>query len=179
MPSHKHNFSLHEAYTKFNMSCVSCSFCVLAGEADLRASLKDVRNHEAFRQIARLEILSTFGFKADLFLADLAPDLLTENERQDLKIAKAKVIDRRWADKLIPTELLFDKDSGFPAFQPSMEQATALGEARAKLGAVLNIPVNYTTGREVYDRYAELLQIKHTKKEAKQLKASKKSSKEK
>ena len=153
------NFPFHEAYTKFNMSRVSCSFCVLAGLKDLQASLGDVRNHEAFRQIARLEILSTFSFK-DTFLADLAPELLTENEREALAITKAKVIDRAWADKLIPTELLFDKDTGFPAFQPTMQQATALGEARAKLGAVLNIPVKFTTGLEVYNRFAELLKTK-------------------
>jgi 3'-phosphoadenosine 5'-phosphosulfate sulfotransferase (PAPS reductase)/FAD synthetase len=168
------NFPFHEAYTTYGMSRVSCSFCVLAGETDLQASLTDVRNHEAFRQIARLEIASTFSFKPDLFLADLAPELLSENERQALKTAKAQVIDRCWADRLIPTELLFDKDSGFPSFQPSLQQATALGEARAKLGATLNIPVNYTTGREVYDRYAELLIIKHGKEEEKRLKAERK-----
>lgn len=168
------NFPFHEAYTRFGMSRVSCSFCVLAGETDLRASLSDERNHEAFRQIARLEILSTFSFKADMWLADLAPELLTENERQALAIAKKKVIDRCWADKLIPAELLFDKDTGFPAFQPSMQQATALGEARAKLGAALDIPVNYTTGLEVYNRYAELLEIKHDKEEDKRLKAERK-----
>jgi hypothetical protein len=156
------------------MSRVSCSFCVLAGLQDLLASLGDVRNHEAFRQIARLEILSTFGFKSDMWLADLAPELLTETERSELAAAKEKAIERCWADKLIPTELLFDKDSGFPAFQPTMEQATALGEARAKLAAILNIPVKFTTGLEVYNRFSELLEIKHAKEEKKRFQEERK-----
>ena len=156
----RHNFQLHEAYTKFNMSRVSCSFCVLAGEKDLRASLGDERNHAAFQQIARLEIASTFSFKNDLWLADLAPQLLTQDERESLRCAKERAILRRMADKFIPQELLFDKNSGFPAFQPNLEQSAALGKARQRIGEILDIPVKFTTAQEVYDRYAELLQLK-------------------
>lgn len=159
----RHNFPLHEAYTKFGLSRVSCSFCVLASESDLRASLSDDRNHEAFRRIAQLEIKSTFGFKDGFWLSDLAPHLLTENERTGLANAKNKAIKRRMGDKQIPVELLFNAETGFPAFQPTLAQAERLGHARAEIGEILNLPVKYTTAVAVYNRYAELLEIKAEK----------------
>ena len=159
----RHNFQLHEAYTKFGLSRVSCAFCVLAGELDLRASLSDERNHAAFRRIAQLEIKTTFGFKDGFWLADLAPHLLTRNELHGLVIAKSKAIERRLADKLIPQELLFNAETGFPAFQPTLAQAERLGYARAKIGEILNLPVKYTTATGVFNRYAELLEIKAEK----------------
>lgn len=54
-----HQFRLHEAYHKNGNTRVSCVYCVLASETDLRASLKDVRTHNAYRRIVALEDLST------------------------------------------------------------------------------------------------------------------------
>lgn len=156
----RHDFARHEAYTRFGMSRVSCSFCVLASHDDLRASLTDERNTEAFRQIVRLEIASTFSFKPDLWLADLSPQLLSDTERRELAIAKEKAIERRLADKMIPSEMLFNSKTGFPAFQPTLEQSARLGQARKQIGKILNLPVKYTTADEVYRRYARLLEIK-------------------
>ncbi len=161
-----HSFARHEAYTRFGLSRVSCSFCVLASVKDLQASLTDERNHEAFRQIAKIEIESTFSFKSEMWLADLAPQLLIENERERLAIAKEKAIERRLADKMIPPELLFDAKTGFPAFQPNIKQSERLGKARARIGEILKLPVKYTTAAAVSNRYAELLEIK-LEKEAK------------
>lgn len=166
---------MHEAYHRFGLSRVSCCFCVLAGFDDLTASLKDERNHEAFRQIALIEIESSFSFKpGNFWLADLAPSLLTENERTGLAIAKERAIERQLADKKIPVELLFDKNTGFPAFQANIKQSEQLGMARAEIGRILNLPVRFTTTEEVYNRFAELLVIKEAKeKEAAAKKARK------
>lgn len=176
--SHKrHCFCLHEVYSWLGMTRVSCSFCILAGDKDLRASLGDKRNHPAFRRIAQLEILSTFSFKPDFWLADLAPHLLTESERESLAESKERATRRRIAEKNIPKELLFNKNTGFPAFQPTIEQATALGAVRQQLGEILNLQVGYTTGRDVCDRYAELLEKKHAKEAEKQRKADRRAAK--
>lgn len=156
-------FARHEAYTRFGLSRVSCCFCVLAKEQDLLASLRDERNHESYQRIARIEIESTFSFKNDFWLADLAPHLLTGNERIGLAIAKEKAIKRRIADKMIPVELLFDAATGFPAFQPNIKQSEQLGLARAEIGKILNLPVKYTSAEDVYNRYAELLVLKQIK----------------
>lgn len=172
-------FRLHEAYHKNGNSRVSCVFCVLAGERDLRASLKDKRTHAAYRRIVALEALTTFSFQPDRWLGDLAPDLLEENVRERLFLAKERAIKRQEAEALIPTELLFDKDTGFPAFQPTPAQADKLADARRAIGEVLGLPMKYITGREVYYRYAELLEEKESKAAEKLAKEERKRTREK
>ena len=164
------NFPLHEAYTKFGLSRVSCSFCVLAGESDLQASLSDERNHPAFRRIAELEIQTTFSFKDGFWLADLAPQLLSQEQQKKLSEAKEKAARRKLADRKIPEELLFDRTTKFPAFQPDINQSARLGEARGELGAILDLPVKYTNAQEVYDRYAELIELKAEKEKTRKIK---------
>ena len=55
---------LHEAYTKFGSSRVSCVFCIMGAQADLRAALSDPRNREIYERMCELEIKSAFGFQS-------------------------------------------------------------------------------------------------------------------
>lgn len=172
--SHKrHNFAMHEAYHKNGNTRVSCVFCVLAGEQDLRASLRDERTHDVYRRIVTIEALTTFSFQPDRWLGDLAPELLPESLREALSRAKERAVARSYAERMIPTELLFDAQTGFPAFQPDMIQAASLADARKAIGDVLGLDMNFTTGKAVWDRFAELLEIKRIK-EAKKAKSNKK-----
>ncbi|MGC4033648.1 MAG: phosphoadenosine phosphosulfate reductase family protein [Tepidisphaeraceae bacterium] len=79
---------LHEAYTVYGTSRVSCFNCIMASDADLVAANKCVANHAGSRRVIRLETISTFGFKGNRWLGDLVPDLLTLEERVNLRKAK-------------------------------------------------------------------------------------------
>lgn len=163
----RHGFTRHEAYDKNGNTRVSCVFCVLAGEQDLQASLKDGRTHQVYLRLSELEAATTFSFQPDKWLSDLAPHLLPKALRDRLKSAKEKAIKRRYAEKFIPSELLFDSETGFPAFQPSLEQAGQLAAVRAEIGALLDLPMKYITAQAVSERYAELLvekQLREAKK---------------
>src|SRR5204863_8539336 len=46
-----HRFPLHEAYTKYGMSRVSCAYCILSSLADLRASATNPENHDIYREM--------------------------------------------------------------------------------------------------------------------------------
>ncbi|HRH45181.1 MAG TPA: phosphoadenosine phosphosulfate reductase family protein [Pyrinomonadaceae bacterium] len=154
----KHGFALHEAYSKNGNSRVSCVFCVLAGESEFRASLNDPRTHQIYRRLVELEARSTFSFQPNKWLADVAPELLPSDLIERIKVAKTNAAERQLAFKSIPHELLFDKNTGFPSFQPTLEQAASLAEVRRKIGSLLNLEMKYVTAQTVYEKYASLLQ---------------------
>lgn len=169
----RHNFAMHEAYHNNGNTRVSCVFCVLASEEDLRASLRDIRTHDVYRRIVSIEALTTFSFQPDRWLGDLALDLLPETLRETFISAKERAIERRLAERMIPDELLFDSKTGFPAFQPTIEQARRLADARRAIGDVLGFDMRFITAKDVWDRYAELLEIKRLKEAKKGNKSSK------
>jgi len=58
---------------------MSCSLCILASKADL---LNGIEYHpEYYRQLVALELASGFSFRPGLWLADLRPDLLSDDLR--------------------------------------------------------------------------------------------------
>jgi 3'-phosphoadenosine 5'-phosphosulfate sulfotransferase (PAPS reductase)/FAD synthetase len=54
------NWPLHDAYTRYGCSRVSCVFCVLASQADLLAASRCEDNIDVYRKLVRLETNSTF-----------------------------------------------------------------------------------------------------------------------
>ena len=158
----RHNFRAHEAYKKFGMERISCSFCVLASKGDLRNSLRDKRNHLAFHRIVALEITSGFSFRQNDWLADYGTELLSGDERAGLQRAKEVAAHRKFLESKVDKALFFVKD--FPTFQPSMEQAENLAEFRRAMSDLYNIDSKYLTGAEVWQRYADLLVLKSLKK---------------
>lgn len=84
------NFPLHEAYSRYGSSRVSCAFCVLASRRDLAAAAHCPDNHELYRELVRLEAESTFSFQNSFWLADVAPDLLDEGLRKAVETAKSR-----------------------------------------------------------------------------------------
>ncbi|MFC5510994.1 hypothetical protein ACFPOU_07635 [Massilia jejuensis] len=157
--------NLHEGYSKYGMSRISCVYCIMSSEADLMASAGCVDNHEVYVELVELEIESTFGFQGNRWLADVAPHLLTPNQRLAVVDAKERALLRQGAEAKIPKHLLYTK--GWPTAAISSQDANLLAGVRREVADLLNLKVGYVTGDEVAHRYSELLLEKALKDAAK------------
>ena len=156
-------FPLHEAYTRYGMSRVSCAYCVLAGLADLVASTTCPNNQDLYRELVAIEIISTFSFQESRWLGDVAPHLLSEEMRAGLAEAKRRAALRAAAEARIPRHLLYSK--GWPTAMPTRAEATLLGEVREIVAAAVGITIRYTNPDAILGRYAELIEAKAQKRE--------------
>lgn len=150
----RNGFPAHYAYRVNRNSRVSCSVCVLSSLHDLSASLKDERNHDAYRRVVDLEIQSAFSFQPSRWLGDVRPDLLTTQQIEGVEVAKEIAQGRREVEARIPKELRFV--DGWPTFIPSLEQCELLAEVRSKVGSLASLSVGCTTADAVRTRYEEL-----------------------
>jgi 3'-phosphoadenosine 5'-phosphosulfate sulfotransferase (PAPS reductase)/FAD synthetase len=148
---------LHEAYTDFGMTRVSCCYCIMSSGPDLVAATNCEETHEVYRRIVALEAASTFGFQGNRFLGDVAPHLLPPELRQKLMAAKEAAKIRTEAEKLIPKHLLYVK--GWPLGIPSIEEAELIAQVRRRVAAAMGIQVKCTTAESVRSRYAELMNM--------------------
>lgn len=57
------NLPIHQAYRHYGCSRVSCTFCIMSSQSDLRGALKALHNHAAYRQLIDLENASGFSFQ--------------------------------------------------------------------------------------------------------------------
>lgn len=162
--------NLHEGYSKYGMSRISCVYCIMSSEADLMASAGCVDNHEVYVELVELEIESTFGFQGNRWLADVAPHLLTHDQRLAVVDAKERALLRQRAEAKIPKHLLYMK--GWPTTVISAQDADLLAGVRREVADLLNLKVGYLTGDEVANRYSELLLEKTLKDAAKARKTS-------
>lgn len=64
-------FPLHEAYTRYGSSRVSCAYCILSSKADLLAAATCISNHDLYRAMVQLEIASAFSFQDSAWLGDM------------------------------------------------------------------------------------------------------------
>ncbi|WP_241302709.1 phosphoadenosine phosphosulfate reductase family protein [Burkholderia stabilis] len=155
---HEGGLVLHEAYTKYNTSRVSCVYCIMSSESDLRAAATCVDNAPLLREMVDLECESTFAFQGDKWLADVAPHLLTREMPERVEAAKVAAAKRRTAEARIPKHLLYVR--GWPTLVPSIEEADLIASVRREVAAALGIDVQCVTGPEVRERY-EALFCKH------------------
>ncbi len=146
---------LHEAYTKYGSSRVSCAFCIMGSIGDLNASSSCPDNQDIYRRMVTLEFVSTFGFQGSRWLGDLAPHLLDAEARAALDRAKQSHKVREAAEARIPKHLLFTK--GWPTVMPTYDEAVLLGEVRETVCGVLGIPATFTQPEEILARYAVLM----------------------
>lgn len=147
--------NLHEGYSKYGMSRISCVYCIMSSEADLMASAGCVDNHEVYVELVELEIASTFGFQGNRWLADVAPHLLTHDQRLAVVDAKERALLRQRAEAKIPKHLFYTK--GWPTAAISSQDANLLAGVRREVADLLNLKVGYLTGNDVAQRYDELL----------------------
>lgn len=152
----------HEAYRMFGSSRVSCRFCILANEADLRASLSDPAAHAIYRRMCELELTSAFSFQGK-WLTRLAPDLIPDGTpRLAAAIARAEV--RKSAESWIPPHLAFTK--GWPHCVPDAAECQRLADMRSRICDLYGWHSPYLDAATVRDRYQYLFDHKPTKKAA-------------
>lgn len=151
--------SLHEAYTRYGCSRVSCSFCILGSLPDLKAAASCEDNAEVYRQVVALETISTFAFQGSRWLGDVAPELLSPEELEAHALAKQRAEARRLQEARIPNHLLYT--SGWPQSIPSYDEAALLGEVRQAISDIVGIPVGYTKPGEIIGRYQWLMDSKN------------------
>lgn len=155
------DFPLHEAYTKFGASRVSCVWCILATLLDHIAATKDVRNQALGRRMVALEAKSTFAFQGARWLADtiagiLAPELLAE-----IEAAKERGQRREAAEAKIPKHLLYHK--GWPTCVPTWEEAVLLAAVRFAVADAIGLEKAFCNPEQIIARYTELLAEKATR----------------
>lgn len=150
-------FPLHEAYTTYGLSRVSCAFCILAGIDDLVASATDPRNHDIYREMVELEVISTFSFQSGRWLADVAPHRLSGDTLMRVKEAKQQAASRERAEARIPKHLHYVK--GWPAVMPTKAEAVLLSEVRRSVADIMHLTIAYSEPEAILDRYAELIAI--------------------
>ena len=146
---------LHRAYTVFGASRVSCSFCIMSSERDLLASASCAENQAIYREMVELEITSTFSFQGNRWLADVAPQLLSQANVQRLVEAKERAAAREAAEAELPPHLLFVK--GWPTGVPTIQEARLIADVRRRVAAAVGLQINYTDGESVRARYGELV----------------------
>jgi 3'-phosphoadenosine 5'-phosphosulfate sulfotransferase (PAPS reductase)/FAD synthetase len=165
-----HNFPVHEAYTRYGTSRVSCVYCILASKADLKAATTCVDNHDVYREMVDLEIQSTFSFQDQGWLGEIAPQLLTDAQKAGLEEAKRKALIREEIESEIPKHLLYTK--GWPTVLPTYSEAELLAGVRQRVAALMEFSANYLTPGSILERYAELMAENERKKAQKEKKAA-------
>lgn len=146
----------------FKATRYSCAFCMMATTPDLKAGTDDSDNHDLYREQCELEIVSTFSFQDKKWLSDIAPHLLTQDQRDRLILAKGAAARREALESVIPDHLLYVK--GWPTVMPTTAEAELLAEVRREVGKVLGLRLKYTDWRSVIHRYAELMALNESKK---------------
>ena len=152
---------LHEAYTVYKSTRVSCAFCIMGSAGDLKASASCPDNADIYRRMVRLEIASTFALQGAKWLGDVAPHLLSPEEREGLADAKRLAELRVAAEARLPKHLLYT--SGWPTCVPSEEEAQLIAEVRQEVASILGISVGFTTAGDVICRYQELIAARQAK----------------
>jgi 3'-phosphoadenosine 5'-phosphosulfate sulfotransferase (PAPS reductase)/FAD synthetase len=150
-------FRLHEAYTRYGNTRVSCAFCIMGSEGDLMASSTCEDNAAVYREMVDLEIVSTFAFQGDRWLGDVAPHLLSDAQRARLIRAKLVAAQRQAIEARIPKHLLYVK--GWPTVMPTRDEAVMLSEVRREIATLLDFgPVMTCTDPDsILGRYADLM----------------------
>jgi 3'-phosphoadenosine 5'-phosphosulfate sulfotransferase (PAPS reductase)/FAD synthetase len=152
---HSAGLSLHDAYTVWRASRVSCSFCIMSTLDDMLAAAGCDSNGPSLLNLVDLEASSTFGFQGARWLADVAPHLLPQELVARVAQAKAAAAVRIEAESAIPRHLLYT--AGWPAAMPTREEAELIAAVRCRVADAVGIEVGYRDGPSVLARYAELM----------------------
>jgi len=147
--------ALHEAYTKYGASRVSCAYCIMSSLDDLRAAAGCADNHDIYRAMVELEATSSFAFQGQRWLADVAPNLLSDSLAKAVVRAKAAAERRQAIEAELPAHLLFS--AGWPTARPTTAEATLLASVRRRVAGILGFAVEHTSPEAVIARYDELL----------------------
>ncbi|WP_130425258.1 phosphoadenosine phosphosulfate reductase family protein [Edaphobacter modestus] len=152
---------LHEAYTRYGVSRVSCCFCIMSSTQDLAASATCGDNQAVYVAMVELEADSAFAFQGGRWLADVAPHLLPASLVDRIAKAKELAAARNAIEAEIPEHLLYTK--GWPTIMPIPEEAELIASVRKRISAMFGLNAGYLSGESVLSRYAELADMKNSK----------------
>jgi hypothetical protein len=127
----------------------------LSWHSDLVASSDCEANADVYRELVRLESQSTFAFQATRWLSDVAPHLLSAEQRDIAREAKRRGSLREVVEARIPASLLYTK--GWPTRIPTVDEAELLAEVRRTVARIVGLSIDFTDARAIRSRYAELL----------------------
>ncbi|MGB3798125.1 MAG: phosphoadenosine phosphosulfate reductase, partial [Alteraurantiacibacter sp.] len=153
------HFPLHDAYTRYDATRLSCSYCVLTSLHNLEMSSRCEANVPAYRRIVDLEIASGFSFQPGRWLADVSPHLLTDAQVRALPHAKRFCEQRRKLEGRMPSDLRFRR--GWPPRVPDTAEAGLIAEARAHIIRELALDNAFPTADAIRARFSELHQARH------------------
>jgi len=146
---------LHEAYTVYNSSRLSCAYCIMSSEADLKAAASCQDNADVFRAMVDLEIESTYAFQGSRWLADMAPQLLRPDQVMGVALAKERALERQRLEAMIPKHLLLDK--GRINALPTQQEAATIAHVRGEIGSLMGFTPMYLDATSVLSRYRDLI----------------------
>ena len=149
---------LHEAYTRYQASRVSCVFCIMSAWADLLAGASCPDNHQVYVDMVELEARSTFAFQGSRWLAEVAPHLLSADLLERVEAAKRAASVRQAIEDAIPAHMLYT--AGWPTVMPTFAEAALIADVRRRVSGLLGIEANCLTATDVLARYEHLFEAK-------------------
>lgn len=170
---HQQHLPIHPAYRVYGTSRVSCGFCIMSSEADLKASALCSDNHALLSELVDLEITSAYSFQSDRWLADVRPDVLNPAQRRGIVEAKKVAQEREKLERQIPSHLLFS--DGWPDCVPSHSEEALLASVRRQVGDLMGFSMNFIDTDSIRDRYEHLVllaQLARTRKEKREARAA-------
>lgn len=155
---------LHEAYTVWGSTRLSCRYCIFASLHDLQASSAAPLNTDVYRELAAIEARSTFPFQPNRWLADVAPHLLGPSLAAGIARAKAEQAERRRIEAAMPAGLRYV--GGWPPRVPTRAEAEDIAAGRRSILAQHHLEDRYPTGTAVIARFTELTETAARKRAA-------------
>jgi len=152
---HMFGIPLHDAYTIWGSTRLSCRYCIFASLHDLTASAAAPPNADVYRELVGIEARSTFPFQPARWLADVAPHLLEPRMRGAVVRAKADQSARLRIEAAMPAGLRYVK--GWPPRLPTITEAEDIAAARRPILSRHGLENRFPTGPSILDRFSELL----------------------
>ena len=154
-------FPMHEAYSRYGSSRVSCVYCILGTSEDHRAGARAAENLPLASRQAELEFRSTFAFQGSRWLAETLLEVVPGLSPDRLEDARRRAAIRERAEARIPQHLLYSK--GWPTCMPTHGEAELLGQVRQEVAEAVGLQPTFTTPEQILGRYQELIDLKKAK----------------
>lgn len=151
----------HEAYTEFNMSRVSCMFCIMSNIADLQAAAEQAEAAGLYRRMVALESFSSFAFQGSRWLGDVKPALLSDLEREAFEAGKRRAAARIALEALVTKDMRYV--AGWPTRMLTDGEADILAHVRTEMNKLFGFNSKCLTVDSIHARYADLIETKRAK----------------
>jgi 3'-phosphoadenosine 5'-phosphosulfate sulfotransferase (PAPS reductase)/FAD synthetase len=157
----RHGLELHEAYSLYGSSRLSCAYCILGSLRDLKAAASAVGNADLYRLYVEMEADSGYSFQPERWLSDVAPSILSPGLAAAVEQAKRWAAQRRSIEEAMPAGLRYVK--GWPVRVPTAAEAEVIAASRRIILTKHGLRDLYPTGASVIGRFQELLDLKEAK----------------